>query len=178
MRVGAFELVIVGIVSLVPGLLHAQNKPIDVNRSTLTIRVYKSGVFSAFAHNHEIRAQIHEGEIDSSPNPKVNLRVDSGKMRVLDPDISEDDRAKIQHTMLGPAVLDAEHFPDISYRSTTIRQSGDAHWEVRGNLTLHGTSQPTLNQFYGVGSSPLPAFATANKAAIPRQLQFSVDFEF
>jgi hypothetical protein len=35
-----------------------------------------------------------------------------------------------------------------------------------------------LNQFYGVASSPIPVFATANKAAIPRQLQFSVDFEF
>lgn len=35
-----------------------------------------------------------------------------------------------------------------------------------------------LNQFYGALSSPLPSFATPNKAAIPRQLQFSVDFEF
>jgi hypothetical protein len=29
-----------------------------------------------------------------------------------------------------------------------------------------------------VASSPIPVFATANKATIPRQLQFSVDFEF
>jgi hypothetical protein len=36
----------------------------------------------------------------------------------------------------------------------------------------------SLNQFYSVASSPIPVFATANKGAIPRQLQFSVDLEF
>jgi hypothetical protein len=35
-----------------------------------------------------------------------------------------------------------------------------------------------LNQFYGALRSPLPSFDTPNKAASPRQLQFSVDFEF
>ena len=35
-----------------------------------------------------------------------------------------------------------------------------------------------LNQFYGPESSPLPTFSSPNKAATPRQLQFSVDFEF
>jgi hypothetical protein len=43
---------------------------------------------------------------------------------------------------------------------------------------LNHTNVVSLNQFYGVASSPIPVFATANKAAIPRQLQFSVDFEF
>ena len=67
-------------------------------------------------------------------------------MRVLDPDISEDDRAKIQHTMLGAGVLDAEHFPEISYHSTAITKSGDAHWEVRGNL------RPAWKKSTGCGS--------------------------
>ena len=43
---------------------------------------------------------------------------------------------------------------------------------------LNHTNVVGLNQFYGLASSPIPVFATANKAAIPRQLQFSVDFEF
>jgi hypothetical protein len=82
-------------VAVVPNTLRAQSKPIDLNKSSLTIRVFKSGVFSAFAHDHEIRAGIREGEIDSSAHPTVQLRVNSGKMGVLDPGISEDDRAKI-----------------------------------------------------------------------------------
>ena len=45
------------------------------------------------------------------------------------------------------------------------------------NLPNH-TNVVALNQFYGAESSPIPAFATPNKAGIPRQLQFSIDFEF
>jgi hypothetical protein len=124
-----------------PNNLYAQHQAIDVNRSSLTIRVFKSGVFSAFAHDHEIKAPIEEGGIDSSANPSVQLRLDSRKLRVLDPDISADHRAEIQHTMEGTAVLDVAHFPEISYRSTAITKTGDAHWEVRGNLNLHGKNQ-------------------------------------
>jgi polyisoprenoid-binding protein YceI len=124
-----------------PDKLCAQTQTIDVNKSSLKIRVFKSGAFSAFAHDHEIQAPIDEGRIDSSASPSVQLRVDSRKMRVLDPDISVEKRTEIQHTMEGTAVLDVAHFPEISYRSTAITKSGDAHWEVRGNLNLHGQNQ-------------------------------------
>lgn len=45
------------------------------------------------------------------------------------------------------------------------------------NLLNH-TNVVSLNQFYGAERSPIPVFASANKAGIPRQLQFSIDFEF
>jgi polyisoprenoid-binding protein YceI len=124
-----------------PDMLCAQTQTIDVNKSSLKIRVFKSGAFSAFAHDHEVQAPIDEGKIDSSARPSVQLRVDSRKMRVLDPDISVEKRTEIQHTMEGTAVLDVAHFPEISYRSTAITKTGDAHWEVRGNLNLHGQNQ-------------------------------------
>lgn len=143
MRLTKLALGIVAIVvCLGPNELYAQPHAIDVNRSSLKIRVFKSGAFSAFAHDHEIEAPIDEGKIDSSASPRVDLRVDSRKMRVLDPEISVDMRTEIQQTMEGNAVLDVEHFPEISYRSTAITKTGDAHWEVRGDLNLHGKNQP------------------------------------
>jgi len=123
--------------------LCAQNKAIDVNKSSLTVRVFKSGAFSAFAHNHEIQAPIAEGKIDSSGN-SVQLRVDSRQMRVLDPEISADKRSEIQHTMQSAAVLDVERFPEISFQSTTVTSRGEGHWEVRGDLTLHGRKEPVI----------------------------------
>jgi YceI-like domain len=127
-----------------PNNLYAQSHAIDVNRSSLKIRVFKTGVFSGFAHDHEIQAPIAEGGIDASGNPSVQLRVDSRKMRVLDPEISADSRAQVQHTMEGSSVLDVEHFPEISYRSTAITKTGDARWEVHGNLNLHGKNQAVV----------------------------------
>ena len=142
MRLTRLAVVILAISSCLGSTsLHAQSKAIDVNKSTLTVRVFKSGAFSAFAHNHEIQAPIAEGKIDSSGN-SVQLRVDSSKMRVLDPEISADKRAEIQHTMQSAAVLDVEKFPEISYQSTTVTTRGEGHWEVRGDLTLHGQKQP------------------------------------
>jgi hypothetical protein len=127
-----------------PNNLYARTQAIDVNKSSLKIRVFKSGAFSAFAHDHEIQAPIDEGKIDSSASPSVQLRVDSRKMRVLDPETSADKRAQIQQTMEGATVLDVEHFPDISFRSTAVTKTGAAHWEVRGGLALHGQNQPVV----------------------------------
>jgi len=45
------------------------------------------------------------------------------------------------------------------------------------NLCNH-TNVVALNQFYGAGVLPISSFAAPNKASIPRQLQFSLDFEF
>jgi len=123
--------------------LCAQSQAIDVNKSTLTIRVSKSGVFAAFAHDHEIQAPIEEGSIDSA-KPSVQLRVASGKMQVLDPEISADKRAEIQHTMQSSSVLDVEHFPEISYQSTSVTSKGEGRWEVHGTLSLHGKKEPVV----------------------------------
>ena len=132
------------VVCLGPNKHYAQAQAIDVNKFSLKIRVFKSGAFSAFAHDHEIQAPIDEGKIDSFASPSVQLRVDSRKMRVLDPEISVHKRVEIQQTMEGNAVLDVEHFPEISYRSSAITKIADARWEVRGNLNLHGKNQPVV----------------------------------
>jgi polyisoprenoid-binding protein YceI len=125
-----------------PTSAYGQGKAIDVNKSSMKIRVFKSGAFSAFAHDHEIEAPIAEGKIDSSAQASVRLRMDARKMRVLDPEIAADKRAEIQHTMQGAAVLDVGKFPEISYQSTAVTGKGDAHWEVHGILSLHGQKQP------------------------------------
>ncbi|HEV7220827.1 MAG TPA: YceI family protein [Terriglobales bacterium] len=140
----AWGMLAIGMWAVGPQNLCAQRQAIDVGKSSLTIRVFKSGMFSAFAHDHEIQVPIDGGEINSSADRSVQLHIDARKMRVLDPEISASSRADIQGTMEGAEVLDVEHFPKISYDSTTITKTGDAHWEVRGNLNLHGRTQPVV----------------------------------
>lgn len=117
-------------------------RKIDSSHSKITVHVLKSGVFSAFAHNHEIDAPIEGGEVDESGAPSVELRVDARKLRVVDSEASTDTRAKIQETMLGPQVLDGNRFPDIHFKSTQVEAQGADHWLVRGNLDLHGQTHP------------------------------------
>jgi hypothetical protein len=116
-------------------------RAVDTAHSALKIHVYKTGLFSAFGHNHEIEAPIEGGEVAESGNLSVALRVDARKLRVLDPEDPKS-RPQVQETMLGPQVLDSTRFPEIRFEAAKIEAKGENHWTVRGNLTLHGQSHP------------------------------------
>ena len=120
----------------------AEKRSIDVQQSVMKVYAYKSGLFSVFAHDHEILAPIAEGAVEESENPSVELRVEAAKMQVLDPKASGKDRAEIQKTMVGPEVLDTARYLEIRFQSTAVERKGDARWVVRGNLVLHGQTRP------------------------------------
>lgn len=120
----------------------AQSHKIDVKQSSFKISVFKSGFFSAFGHDHEVQAPVADGTVELSAGPSVSLRVEAAALRVLDPEATASTRADVQKTMLGPEVLDAQRFPQISFQSTSIQPAGNNHWRVQGNLTLHGQTKP------------------------------------
>lgn len=135
----------------------AQPHSIDAGKSSLTVHVYKAGVFSALGHNHEIAAPITRGAVDTAAH-RVELEVKASALQVRDPDASGKDRDQIQSTMLGPEVLDAQRYPKIVFRSTAVELAGPAAWNVRGDLRLHGetgTVSVEVRQVNGhyVGSS-------------------------
>jgi hypothetical protein len=59
-----------------------------------------------------------------------------------------------------------------------VGEHGKLDFVVESFNLLNHTNAVALNQFYGGESLPISVFATPNKASIPRQLQFSIDFEF
>lgn len=119
----------------------AQRRAIDTAHSVMTVHVFKSGLFSAFGHNHEISVPIAKGSVDIQQR-RVLLRVDATKLRVLDPEVAASTREEIQHTMEGPEVLDSERFLEISFASTSVGAAGEQRWIVDGNLALHGQTKP------------------------------------
>jgi polyisoprenoid-binding protein YceI len=129
---------VLGLVLLGPRAAAADTHAIDTERSTITVRVYKSGLFRAFADNHVVQAAVTQGTLDDGPASHIEFAIDASRLRVLDPGLSSDDRGQVQSRMLGPEVLDVEHYPQIRFQSTAVeRRTADA-WVVRGLLTLHG----------------------------------------
>ena len=125
-------------------------REMDEARSTLTVRVSKAGLFSAFGHNHVIRAPLAQGSFEESVGlPSVELEVDARQLQVLDPDLSAKDRSEVQQTMLGPSVLDSEKFSTIRFRSLTVEETGAGKWRVHGDLTLRGRSRAVLVEVTG-----------------------------
>ena len=137
--------------ALPTGLWAADTAPareIDTQKSVMTVRVFKAGLFSAFGHEHEISAPIEHGTFNEG-QLSVELVVDARQMRVMDKDVSGTDRAEIQETMLGPKVLDSGQFPEIRFRSAAVERAGEGRWTVRGDLTLHGQTRPVRLEAQG-----------------------------
>ena len=124
----------------------------NTEKSVLTVRVYKSGLFSAFAHDHEIRAAIQSGSFDEQKRT-VEFKVKSADLKVLDPDGSDSERSQVQSTMLSPKVLDPEKFPEISFHSTSIETAGQGKWNVQGDLTLHGQTHAVKVEVEGASGN-------------------------
>lgn len=128
--------------SLISPATTSAQRQIDTSKSSIEIHVGKSGVFSGFAHGHDISAPISSGNVNTSAPMSVELRVDAAKLRVRDSDASVKDRNEIQATMLGPQVLDSGRYQEIVFKSGRVEVLGDSHWTVRGELTLHGQTRP------------------------------------
>ncbi len=141
MRVKCKIGVVLAVGLLLSGSAAAQTLAIDPAHSSFTVHVFKAGMFSAFGHAHEIRAPLSAGLIHEGEPASVEVEIDAHLLKVVDPDLSSKDRAEVQETMLGPKVLDNARFPRIRFRSTAVEKKGIDHWQVLGELMLHGQTK-------------------------------------
>jgi len=130
-------------------------------KSTLRIEIGKSGAFSfAAGHTHEVTGPI-EGRVTADQNDParadIQITIRTAELKVSAAGEPPADVPKVQERMAGPDVLDVAHFPDITFRSTSIAASGKNNTtgttQVTGQLTLHGRSRevtvPVRVQFEG-----------------------------
>ena len=118
----------------------AQAVPLDIGRSTVRIHVEKSGIFSAFAHNHTIKAPLASGQLDVEKHT-ISLVFNTRDMKVLDPGSKESERGEIEQTMKSEKVLDVQRFPKIHFTSTSVTPLEGERYQVHGELTLHGVTK-------------------------------------
>lgn len=136
----------------------AQDRAIDVQRSTINIHVGKAGLFSAAGHDHTILAPIASGTIRESPAPSVTFTIDTAKMTVMpDPKVDAKTQASIQKDM-EEMTLETGKFPQITFRSSRVDKLGvdklgDDQWKVEGDLSLHGVNKPVTLTVTRAGGS-------------------------
>jgi polyisoprenoid-binding protein YceI len=122
--------------------LAAQDKAIDVKRSSITIHVGKAGMFSAAGHEHWVEAPIASGVLNESSAPRVEFKVETARMKVRpDPKVNEKDQAQIQKDM-ETMTLETAKYPEIAFQSSRIEKQGEGQWKVEGTLSLHGATKP------------------------------------
>ena len=126
--------------------LAAQDKVIDVQRSTITIHVFKAGLFSVAGHEHWVSAPVSSGTFNESGTPRVEFKVQTARMTVKpDPKVDSKTQAQIQKDM-EEMTLEIAKYPEIAFRSSRIEAAAGGEWKVEGTLTLHGvTKSLTVN---------------------------------
>ena len=117
----------------------AQAVEVDAGRSSITVKVEKTGLFSVLAHNHTIQAPIASGRLDTEKRT-ATLTFNAKDMKVTDEGVKDSERADIEQTMKSDKVLDVQRYPEIRFVSTSITPQDGGRYQVRGDLTLHGST--------------------------------------
>ena len=136
----------------------------DVHRSHMTVYVFKRGLFSFAADNHEIEAPIVSGSFDET-GKTVDVTVNAAEMKVLDPKLSADRRASVQANMSGSGVLDTAKYPKIVFHSSSVELDAKGHGSVTGYLTLHGQTHAIIVELTRVGVDHFTGSATVRQSA-------------
>jgi polyisoprenoid-binding protein YceI len=114
----------------------------DASRSTATIEVGKSGMFSfAAGHTHEVVASGISGtitvDIDDPASSTVHVTIDASTLKVTGKGESADDAPKVQATMSSAQVLDVQRYPQITFAATSIAVKNNQREPLRRWLPVN-----------------------------------------
>src|SRR5437899_12815665 len=96
----------------------------DSTNAVVQVHVGTSGAFGFLGHGHLMQAPIRRGTLVYHPGDptqtSVELAVDATSLQVVDPQLSAENRKKIQTSMESERVLGVKEYPTISFRSTMV----------------------------------------------------------
>jgi polyisoprenoid-binding protein YceI len=119
------------------------------SESSFWVFAGKTGIFSAFAHNHELGVKSFSGRVvvpaAGAGGGSLEMEVDAPSLVVLDKEPSEEDKKKIFNSMHNE-VLESAKYQKITFKSVSVsdvKQTGsDAYsFVVNGDLSLHGVTK-------------------------------------
>lgn len=113
-----------------------------------------AGLFAGASHPHVVVARQVEGELRYDPDaveatrlwirfPTAALENDDPALRArygLPGALSPGARREVAANLRSPGQLDAARFPEVSFRSRTVRRLDGARLEVSGTLTVRGVA--------------------------------------
>jgi len=112
--------------------------------SSFAFAVRHSGVFWYRGSLSDVTATLRAG--DDGLALEGAARVDS--ISVVEP-------AAMRESVMGPSFFDAEHHPEITFRSTEIRLDDAGGVELDGKLTIRGVTRPVTAT--GHSAAPRPS---------------------
>lgn len=117
--------------------------------------------FPSFAISH-MGYSVHTGRFNETRGSFVmDKQGDGSRLEVIIKTASVDTGSdKLEEKLRGEEFFNVEKFPEMSYRSSTVRWTGENSAEVQGELTLLGVTRPVPLRVTSSKCSPHPFFRT------------------
>ncbi|HEY1302399.1 MAG TPA: YceI family protein [Vicinamibacterales bacterium] len=141
---------LIAIVAAITAAQEREQLVVDPAQTTITLHVGRSGVLSFAGHDHEVVVPAVQGQVmldrTQVSRSSVSATFDAAAMKVTGKGEPPDDVPEVQRVMLSDRVLDAQHYPTITFQSRQVsvaKQSADQMTlRITGDLTLHGVTRP------------------------------------
>jgi YceI-like protein len=120
----------------------------DEKSAEVLVFTFKDGLLSKVAHDLKLNVDRFRVEVDPS-GPSIQASFDPRSLRVVtsvhdgkeDPlALSEADKAKIA-AQIQKEVLEADRHEEISFVSRSVLRRPDGGYDIKGELTLHGSTR-------------------------------------
>jgi polyisoprenoid-binding protein YceI len=132
----------------------------DPAHSSFAFSVRHSGVYTFRGSLSDVAATLRAN--GAAPTLEGSGRVES--ISVVEP-------PEFRAQVLGPEFFDAEHHPEIAFRSTGVRLDSDGRVEVDGELTIKGVTRAIA----ATGHYEAPRPGPFNSVAAGLALQTTID---
>ncbi len=116
-----------------------------------TYTIDPAHTYPSFAADH-MGISVWRGKFEkTSGTVTLDRAAKTGSIDIhIDPSTIDFGMAKLNEHAKSPDMFDVAKFPDVTYKSTSIKFDGDKPVSVDGELTLHGVTKPvklTINSF-------------------------------
>jgi polyisoprenoid-binding protein YceI len=109
-----------------------------------TLEVHKTGLMSGKVHVFEY--ERYSGTLDFDAGKpeaaKIDLKISTDSIVCRDTWIDDKDKKKVTEVALD--MMQHDKYPEIRFVSTGITRRGDGSYDVAGNLSLKGTTNPIV----------------------------------
>lgn len=121
----------------------AETYKVDPVHSGVIFKIKHLDVSYFYGRFNEVSGKFTIDEADPASNTfDVEIKTDS-----IDTNSENRDRH-----LKGPDFFNAKQYPKVIFQSTSVKKIGDRLYEVTGNLTLHGVTQPLTVKLEHTGS--------------------------
>lgn len=131
----------------IPPAAAADTYDVDPVHSYVLFRVNHLGVGTSYGRFNDVSGTLVVDE-ENPAQSSVSIEIAAESV-----DTANADRDK---HLKSPDFFSVQQFPRITFKSTGIEKTGDAAYDVSGELTLHGVTKPVTLSLRRVGSGKDP----------------------